>query len=31
MAQGNALVVIPPDQNAQEGQEVEVIPLTFVL
>lgn len=31
MAQGNALVVIPPDQNAQEGQEVEAIPLTFVL
>lgn len=31
MAQGNALVVVPPDQNVAEGEAVEVIPLTFVL
>ncbi|WP_038057920.1 gephyrin-like molybdotransferase Glp [Thermus amyloliquefaciens] len=31
MAQGNALVVVPPDQNVAEGEVVEVIPLTFVL
>ncbi|WP_243094852.1 gephyrin-like molybdotransferase Glp [Thermus thalpophilus] len=31
MAFGNALVVLPPDQDAQAGAEVEVIPLTFVL
>ncbi|GAA6731685.1 molybdopterin molybdotransferase MoeA [Thermus brockianus] len=30
MAFGNALVVLPPDQDAREGEEVEVIPLTFV-
>ncbi len=30
MAFGNALVVLPPDQDAKEGEEVEVIPLTFV-
>lgn len=31
MALGNALVVLPPDQDAREGEGVEVIPLTFVL
>ncbi|UZX15443.1 molybdopterin molybdotransferase MoeA [Thermus sp. PS18] len=31
MALGNALVVLPPDQDAREGERVEVIPLTFVL
>ena len=30
MAFGNALVVLPPDRDAREGEEVEVIPLTFV-
>jgi len=30
MAFANALVVLPPDQDAKEGEEVEVIPLTFV-
>lgn len=31
MALGNALVVLPPGRDAQEGEVVEVIPLTFVL
>ncbi|ULR40314.1 gephyrin-like molybdotransferase Glp [Thermus sp. NEB1569] len=31
MALGNALVVLPPDRDAREGERVEVIPLTFVL
>ncbi|TBH20170.1 molybdopterin molybdotransferase MoeA [Thermus thermamylovorans] len=31
MALGNALVVIPPDQEVREGEAVEAIPLTFVL
>ena len=31
MALGNALVVLPPGQDAREGERVEVIPLTFVL
>ncbi|MDM7324307.1 MAG: molybdopterin molybdotransferase MoeA [Thermus sp.] len=31
MALGNALVALPPDQDVQEGEKVEVIPLTFVL
>jgi molybdopterin molybdotransferase len=31
MAVGNALVVLPEDQDKEAGQEVEVIPLTFVL
>ena len=31
MALGNALVALSPGQDAQEGEMVEVIPLTFVL
>lgn len=31
MAVGNALVVLPPGQDVREGEEVEAIPLTFVL
>lgn len=30
MALANALVVLPPDRDAREGEEVEVLPLTFV-
>lgn len=31
MAVGNALVVLPPGQDVREGEEVEAIPLTYVL